>query len=98
MIEVQIEGDTVVKTDVFDVYCVALNHAESEGDWSSLLAPNEEAHLVGHQPSHAAEIFFCQLLKVKIRSRVDLQIERVEVVDEGGCVPHDAHFDGGRVC
>jgi hypothetical protein len=98
MIEVQIEGDSVVKTDIFGVERVAFNHAESEDDWSSLLAPNKEAHLVRHQPPDAAKIFLCQLLKVKIRSRVDLKIEGVEVVNEGGCVAHNAHFDGGRVC
>src|SRR5262245_43071770 len=55
MIEVQVECDRIVEAYIFGIELVTLHHAHCEGNDASFAAPQEEAHLVRHQPPEPAQ-------------------------------------------
>src|ERR1700751_3023477 len=64
VIEEQLQRDGIVETNVFGVYGVTLGHAKSERNNSSVLPPNKETNLVGHQAAQLREVAFGKFLKM----------------------------------
>src|SRR5262245_11237469 len=93
MIVVQVECDRIVESDIFGIELVTLHHAHCEGHDASFAAPQEEAHLVRHQPPEPAQIVLRQLFEVIGRAMIDLQIERKNLVDHRGDVADDSLRD-----
>src|SRR5260370_5322851 len=94
---VEVEGDRVVEPEIVGVDSIALDHAQTERDGAPVLPPHEEAGLVGHAPPDLAEIGFCKRLETHLRATVDLQIQRIELVDDGRDVGANFELDRRRV-
>lgn len=95
-IEMQIERDPVVEPEIIVVNCPVKNHAETKRDDFSALSPNEKARPLRHALAHAAKIFFGQSLELHGRSFMDLEIERIDLIDIRRDVIDHRHLDRCR--
>src|SRR5262249_30388921 len=95
MINMQIERDVIIEPEIFAVKRIAFEHAQAERDGPAVLPPYEEAHLVGHAPAHLGEIGRRELLEMHARATIDLQVKRIELVDERGDISLDLERDRG---
>src|ERR1700682_1717447 len=93
VIKVQVERDRIVEANVFGINSIVLDHAKGECHDPCVLAPDEEQNLVRHLASNSAKVLLRQFLKMKLRFLVNLQVERVNVVNDRRDVVHDAHLD-----
>src|SRR5215469_13290485 len=64
VIEVQLQRDGIVETNVFGVYGVALGHAKGERNNSGVLPPNEEIDFIRHEAAQLREVAFGKFLEV----------------------------------
>ena len=98
MVEAGADARLIVDADVFVADGVAVDRANAEGDRTTVLPPHEIAHLVGHRAAELHEKLGRELLEVHRRFFVDLQIERIELVDLRFDVGRDGQLDRiGRV-
>src|SRR5262245_32170424 len=96
MIEVQIERDRIVEAEIFGVKGIVLDHAHAERHHPPALTPDEEPGAVRHHASEGTEISLRQLLEMQRRSLVNLQIERVRLIDYRRQVVDKTHLDRRR--
>ena len=92
----QVERDRIVQPDVLCVDLVTLEHAQCEGDDTSRLAPDKEPHRVRHLLAEVAEKRLCQLLEMERRPVVDLEVKRIDIIDDRRDVVQDAQSDWRR--
>src|SRR5258708_5774580 len=93
MVQVQIERDRVVEAEILGVNRIALQDARTEGDDFPVLAPDKETNLVAYSAAETTKIRLGQPFEVQLRSMVDLQIERVDLIDDRRDIADDAHLD-----
>jgi hypothetical protein len=93
MIKMQVERDLIIQSEVFSVDRITFEHAQTERDGATVLPPYEEAYLVGHAPADFGEIRWGELFEMHAGAGVDLQIERIELLDDGGDVGPDLERD-----
>ena len=96
VVKVQFDRDRIIEAEVLGMDHIALQEARTEGDDFSVLAPDEETVLVAHPLAEAAKVFLGQFLEMQVRPVIDLQIERIDLVDDRRDVVDDAHFDRRR--
>ena len=98
-IEVKIVGNTIIETKIVIVNRAFVNHANAEGDDFCLLSPNEKPGPFRHSLTKAAKILFGQPLEFEGRTFMNLQIERVNLVDIGSDIVDHLEMNGrGAFC
>src|SRR6185369_315339 len=65
IIEIEVERDGVIESDVLVTDCVALHRAKTKSHDVIVLPPEKEADLVRHAPSDLAEKFLGELFELK---------------------------------
>src|SRR5260370_33949717 len=98
MVQMELERDRTIETDISGLYRVGVKHAQGEGDESALLVPQKEAHSFWHGAPNSAKVLLGQLLEMEVRSLVHLQVERVDRVNARRNVSADTQCDGRRLC
>src|SRR5665213_2316757 len=96
VIKVQIERNFIIEAEVLGMDRIALENTRSEREHLPVLTPNEETAFVTHAVAETAEVRLGQFLEVQLRAVIDLQVERVDFVDDGRDVIDNSHIDGRR--
>jgi hypothetical protein len=83
VVEVELESDAVVEAQILGIHRVAVDDALAERDGLAIATPNKEPHSLRHHLPKSTKIIFRQLFKVQLRTSIDIEVQRVNLVDNG---------------
>jgi hypothetical protein len=93
----QIECNAVIQAEVIIVNRAVVDHAETEGDDLSILAPEKETGAFWHFLPQPAEIFPGQSLEFEGRPVVNLKVKWIDLFDKGRDIVQHFTFNRGRL-
>src|SRR6185312_2448832 len=87
------KSDAVIETQIFRVHGIAMNDALTKCHGLAVATPDEEAHSVRHHLPKSAEVILSQLFEMQLRTLIDVNVEREDLIDNLGDVGTDVQFD-----
>src|SRR5437016_12979509 len=92
-IQMEIERDLVIEPEAFVVNYVAANEAKTKCDELLLGSPDKKPRAFRHLLCNAEKKFLTQVFKLHRGFLVDLEIERINLVDVRRDIVHHLHHD-----
>src|SRR6516165_10179718 len=92
-IEVVIQGNRVIQTDIVVSQDAAVDQDGGKGDDPAILTPDKKPCAIRHPPSEFVKVNLREFFKPQLRSSQGLQIKRINFFNERGNICNYLPFD-----